>query len=217
MVALDEEDERVLDHLIAGGFLTPDEIKTTFLDEFLDGELTGADRARVEQEIDRRVAAAQARQQDWNGPTAFDLLDRAFDHLNRSDHVVAVHNAGFTREAAMELVATECKERGGSRAGILGGVYYTQQDVETALETRIMRLGFFAVGPDAATCDAAIAAMMPRVLTRLTAEGLPAGWNGDQGSKIEINPLEWTKRLPEPAGRRRSGPIALFGRFFGSA
>ncbi len=196
MAPLDDEDNRVLDHLINGGFLAADEIKTTFMDEFLDGVVTDADRAAIGEEIDRRVTAAEERQRKWTGPTTYDRLERAFARLNRSDQVVAVHNAGFTREAAMELVAAECKERGGSRAGILGGVYYTEQDLETALDTKVLRLGYFAIGLDAAACDAGIAKMMPKVLSRLIAEELPASWNGDQASKIDITPLEWTKRLP---------------------
>lgn len=216
MAPLDDDDDRVLDHLIDGGFLTPSEIRTALFDEYLDGNVTDAERVTLGAEIDRRVAEAELRQRDWNGPTAFERLDRAFARLNRTDQVVAVHNAGYTRDAAMELVAAECKERGGSRAGILGGVYYTEQDLETALDTRVLRLGYFAVGPDAAACDAGIARMMPKVLSRLIAEELPARWNGDQQSKIEISPLEWTKRLPGtgPAAAPRPG---LLGRLFGTA
>lgn len=215
MAPLDDEDNRVLDHLIDGGFLTADEIKTTFLDEFLDGGVTDAERAAITDEIDRRVAAAEERQRAWTGPTTFDRLDRAFARLNRTDQVVAVHNAGFTRQSAMELVAAECKERGGSRAGILGGVYYTEQDIETALDTRVLRLAFFAIGPDPAACDAGIAKMMPKVLSRLIAEDLPATWNGDQASKISISPLNWTKRLPTIEATLTPEPrLGLLSRLF---
>ncbi|WP_152365696.1 DUF6891 domain-containing protein [Microlunatus speluncae] len=215
MAPLDDDDDRVLDHLINGGFLSADEIKSTFLDEFLDGAVTEADRAEIGAEVDRRVAAAEELQRKWTGATTYDRLERAFARLNRSDQVVAMHNAGFTREAAMELVAAECKERGGSRAGILGGVYYTEQDLETALDTRVLRLGYFAIGPDAAACDAGIAKMMPKVLSRLIAEDLPAAWNGDQTSKIDITPLDWTKRLPTIEATPTPRPN-LLSRLFGS-
>lgn len=220
MTPLDDEDNRVLDHLINGGFLTPEEIKTDFLDEYLEGPGT-AERAEIAVEIEHRIAVAEAQQREWAGPTAFDRLDRAFARLNRQDQVVAVHNAGYASDAAMDLAAAECKDRGGSRAGILGGVYYTEQDVDRALDTRILRLGYFAVGPDAAACDAGIAKMMPKVLGRLVAEGLPARWNGDQRSKIDISPLDWTKRLPLPpgsaSGQGGGARPGFLGRLFGVA
>ncbi len=217
MAPLDDDDDRVLDHLINGGFLAADEIKSTFMDEFLDGAVTEADRAAIGDEVDRRVAAAEALQRKWTGPTSYDRLERAFARLNRSDQVVAMHNPGYTRDAAMELVAAECKERGGSRAGILGGVYYTEQDIETALDTKVLRLAYFAIGPDPAACDAGIAKMLPKVLTRLLAEDLPASWNGDQTSKIDIAPLDWTKRLPTIEATLTPEPRpGLLSRLFGT-
>lgn len=217
MAPLDDEDNRVLEHLINGGFLDADEIRTAFLDEFLDGVLADADRAAIGEEIERRLTAAEELQRTWTGPTTYDRLERAFARLNRSDQVVAVHNAGLTQQEAMDLVAAECKERGGSRAGILGGVYYTEQDIDNALDTRVLRLGYFAIGPDVAACDAGIAKMMPKVLSRLIAEDLPATWNGDQAAKIDIAPLDWTKRLPTIEATLAAEPRpGLLTRLFGT-
>lgn len=222
MYALDAEDESNLRCLIHGGCHDLDEVKESFIESYLDpSELSDEDVEALTDLVERRYADKLAEEQSWQGPVLFEVLDQAFTEINAHDGVVAMHDAGFTRDDGIDEVAQECRARGGSAAGVLGGVFYTSQDRDTAIEAGILRLAYFALGRDAETCDARIAVIMPKIMQRLQAAGLPATWDGNQESTIEITPVVWRKRSPAiaddaDAGEQEDEPVrrSLFSRMF---
>ena len=203
MAGLGTDDEEVLHHLVHGGFLTLQEI-------------TAALPERDDSEIRRRYTAKLAADARPGATFLFDRLDEAFTQMEADDHVVAVHRAGPTREEARAQVAEICRERGGTFAGIRGGVFYTDQDLRHAIDEGTLRLAFFALGADVDRCRAGVDDLMPGILQQLTDAGLPATWSGDHHTKIEIAPITWSKRspgLPRPAQASPETPSAsLLGR-----
>lgn len=203
MAGLGTDDEGVLHHLVDGGFLTLQEI-------------TAAMPERDASEIRRRYTAKLAADARPGATFLFDRLDEAFTRLEADDHVVTLHRAGPTLGEARARVADICRERGGSEAGVRGGVFYTDPDLHHAIDEGTLRLAFFALGPNVTSCEASLQVLMPRILRQLTDAGLPATWNGDQHTKIEIEPITWSKRspgLPQPVQSSPASPSAsLLGR-----
>ena len=151
MAPLDDEDNRVLDHLINGGFLAADEIKTTFMDEFLDGVVTDADRAAIGEEIDRRVTAAEERQRKWTGPTTYDRLERAFaDIRDKAGSTAYAQQAGLL--AAKVLFEQKQPER--AKAAL---EWVAQQAADDPGLRAVARLRLAALLADAKAYDAALA------------------------------------------------------------
>lgn len=183
MAGLGTDDEEVLHHLVHGGFLTLQEITAALPD--IDPS-----------EIRRRYTAKLAADARPGSTFLFDRLDEAFLRLDADDHVVTMHRAGATLAEGRDRVADLCRERGGTAAGIRGGVFYTEPDLHQAIDAGTLRLAFFALGPNVTSCEASVEAIMPGILQHLTEAGLPATWNGDQHTKIEINPITWSKRSP---------------------
>lgn len=203
MAGLGTDDTEVLHHLVHGGFFTLQEIIAALPD-------------RDAAEIRRRYTAKLAADARPGATFLFDRLDDAFTRLEADDHIVAEHRAGLDLMDGRRRTAALCWERGGSFAGVHGGVFYTDADLHHAIDEGVLRLAFFALGANVTSCEASVEAMMPRILQQLTDAGLPATWNGDQHTKIEIAPITWSKRspgLPQPVKASPSSPSAsLLGR-----
>lgn len=182
---------RAISLLVRGGFEGRDDILETMTESHFDPDDLGPDDAAwIASEIDRQVAAKRADEKTWPAETDWDRLDRAFKRIEAKG-VLALHCAGTTQSDSISDAGQEYHDRGGKRSGLKGYVFYHQQDVDGALETGELHIGFGTF--DENTDRTEVPAL---AVTELVAIGFPVEWSGDPGQRIRIEQIAWRKRGP---------------------
>jgi hypothetical protein len=189
-----------LRNLVWSGFDDRDAMREAAFDA-LDGEGEDAPAARlwVETQLDAEIAAKRLAEASWPATVEWDRLDAAFEALG-DQGVVALHAAGYTMQEGRTDAWAEWNERGGAAAGLKGVVFYTLQDVETALEARELWIAYAAPsapGDRPATADADDLALAARAATALRAAGFAVEEPQRADMRLKIAPIEWRKRSPE--------------------
>ena len=123
----------------------------------------------------------------WPDRTDWDRLKDVFDAL-RQNHVLALHNAGFTRSDA-HGGAWDIINRS-PRKTWSGYCYYHEQDVEKAVEGMPLYIGYDVVRES----NGAREELGNRIATLLRLASFIVDWNGDPDKRLQVTNLDWKKR-----------------------
>lgn len=179
--------------LVWSGFDGPDAMREAALESLDDWPDTPSPRRIwVEAQLEAMIAGKKREEEGWPILTDCDRLEAAFDALE-DQGLIAIHAAGFSLEEARLDAMQEFSGRGGAGAGLKGVVFYTLQDVATALETHALPVHVSACRPGEAQADAAVAALVRRALE---GAGLSLAAPGDDPAVVTLAPIEWRKRSP---------------------
>jgi hypothetical protein len=134
------------------------------------------------------LAAHQAEQAGWDGPTDCDRLDEAFAALNQQGIVArqdfsCCNNCGFT-EIWDEIEEEE------KRQPVEGYVFYHLQYTERVIETRQLLMAYGCIEDD----DAALVRVANKIVTELRRVGLDATWQGTARHPLVVNGIVWRRR-----------------------
>jgi hypothetical protein len=176
---------------IWGGFETRHgvyEAAETFLGE---PELADADKAWIKAEIERQWVEKKKAEASWPATTDFDRLDAVFKALD-SHGILALHYAGNTQDEAHSDAGQTWHDRGGSKSGLRGFVFYHSQDVEHVLADGQLYIGFgLFEGADGKAIEIARIAGVA-----LAAAGFKVTMPADEGQRILVTGIDWKKRSP---------------------
>ena len=128
-------------------------------------------------------------EQSWPKVTDCDRLFAAFLKLNSSG-VIAIHEAGWDKGEALHNCIQQYKNRN-EPAEVFGVCYYTQQDVDDAIENQSMHLGFNSSVPEREEIDSAKTAKL--ICQILSEHGIQNEWNENLNSRIQIK-IDWKWR-----------------------
>lgn len=123
-------------------------------------------------------------QRTATGPADCDCLDEVFRELRKSG-IEALQDYSCCRTCALDGIAPS-----GDRDR--GFVFYHGQDTDRAIGGGGLMLSYGAFGGD----EEATAAIGREVVGLIEEAGLTAHWDGAPGTRIEISPMEWRRRLP---------------------
>jgi hypothetical protein len=176
-----------IDHLVRGGFDTPDRIVDAICEEIYEpGEL---DRGDVVVAVRAAVAKHEIAKAEWPSETDNDRLERAFTALNRRG-VIALHNAGNTQSDGYGDFLDKLEDTG--PAGVNGYCFYHWQDIEHAMDGEGLYLAFGPRDPkDEPEGGVAVGRI---VVEELDHVGLATTWNGKFTQRILIDSFEWQRR-----------------------
>ena len=145
----------------------------------------------LKNEISERLTKHIEHSKNWQRPTDFERLARVFDQLNK-DGIVSLHKAGYTRQDAED----DCHEMmdvitsfGGK---IKGYCYYHTQDLERAINSKMLYLGYDSMdGSDASAME-----VVQVIREKLIEEGFEIEWNGSLDTRLFIKDFDW-KKVPD--------------------
>jgi hypothetical protein len=176
---------------VKGGFGDRDEIVERVL-ESLEMEQGGFDPDAlapvIAQSTDEHLMAHRLEQASWTQPTDCDRLDAVFAGLEGAGILVG-QNYGDTQDDALADLSEVFDEHPESE-NLRGYVFYTHQDLERALESGSLALGFGMAnddGPNAVAVGKTIA-------DAFRGAGFQVKWNGKLGARIEIGKIDWKRR-----------------------
>lgn len=128
---------------------------------------------------------------EWKHPTDFERLVKVFDQLNE-EGIVSLHRAGYTRQDAED----DCFEMIDTlrSAGYLtkGYCYYHSQDLERALNSGILYLGYYSADGQENTAQEVV----ETILNKLKQEEFQVEWNGSLETRPFIKKIDW-KKVPD--------------------
>ncbi len=183
-----------IDVLIASGFFNEDDLETYLAELAFDPDRVPHARM-VRDHALAAFATKRAAEAGWPEVTDWDRLARSFDALE-ADGILALHNAGTTisdaHGDAWDLIG---RDPPGKWRGF---AFYHSQDVEGALASGSLFIGFDAVAEGAA----AKRGIGEAVLAALTAQAFAPEWNRDPERRLEVPGIVWQKRTEwaRPAG-----------------
>ena len=123
----------------------------------------------------------------WQRPTDCDRLHAAFDHLIRNK-IVALHNAGYTQSDAIFDVQDVWHDLEDSGIEPVGYCYYHGQDLERAIESNTLNIGFY--GKKEKNDKEAIL-IGNKVAEALKNQGFDLKWDGSASKRICIENFKW--------------------------
>jgi hypothetical protein len=172
--------------LITGGFFNEDDLET-FLTELAFDPHSAPHASSVRGHARAAFAAKRVAEADWPPVTDWDRLAAAFTALEAAG-ILALHNAGTTtsdaHSDAWDLIGRDAK--GAWR----GFAFYHGQDVERAISSGALYIGFDAVAEGSAAKQAVGAA----IVAALKAKGFAPEWNGDPETRLNVPGIVWQKR-----------------------
>lgn len=149
-------------------------------------------RENVESEIKSLTAEILAdyrrTQNDWQGETDCEKLDRAFAALN-TQQIVARQNFSCCLNCGHREIWNEIEEVE-ERHPVDGYVFYHLQCTEDAVKTGRLFMAYGSVAED----EECLQRVGHAVVQELQNVGLNAEWNGSMNSPISINGLVWRRR-----------------------
>ena len=143
--------------------------------------------AQLREATTRWLVARRAEEETWRTPTQNDRITAALRALG-DEGIVALEHAGLTIEDGWAHVGLAL------RPGDRGAVFFHQQDVLDALESRSFALAFGAFDADPTAHDRVAAEVARRALDILSEHEVSADWSGSPRDRIEIEPFVWQKR-----------------------
>lgn len=146
-------------------------------------------RARIDAELQIKLADEAT----WPTVTDCDRLDEVFNALN-AQGVMVEQDAGMTKSDALGIVtdAFEFAQEIDEAEGIEGYCYYHGQDLEYALSTGDLWLGF---GHFSGKEDLALE-IGQRVKCTLEAAGFIVEWDGGTAARMVVKGIRWQRRGP---------------------
>ena len=164
------------------------------------------DAKGIAQEIESHARAEIAKKREaekaWPATTDCDRLDAAFQALE-DQQILALHNAGYTtQDAASDAWEILNREPKGAWDGYC---YYHGQDVERAVQSFPLFIGFDAVADN----QEAKRAIGERVTANLRAADFEVDWNGDPETRMSITNLDWKRRTQWERTRQTEAAATL--------
>jgi hypothetical protein len=176
---------------VRGGFGDRDEIIERVLGS-LEMEMDGSDTDLLEplvaQSTDEHLQAHQLEQTSWAEPTDCDRLDAVFAELEGAGILVG-QNYGDTQDDALADLSEVFDEHHDTES-LRGYVFYTHQDLERAVESGTLALGFGMAnddGPKAVEVGKILADAFKQA-------GFQVKWNGKTSARIEVGKIDWKRR-----------------------
>lgn len=123
----------------------------------------------------------------WKNPTDPQRLIKVFDKLC-DDSIIAAHCIGYTTDEAIYDIQQLWLELEDASVKPIGYCYYHGQDLERAIETNVLLIGFH--GAKEKDEKAAIA-IGNKVFAALKDEGFDVTWENAADKRIQINNFEW--------------------------
>lgn len=123
----------------------------------------------------------------WKNPTDPQRLIKVFDKLC-DDSIIAAHCIGYTTDEAIYDIQQLWLELEDASVKLIGYCYYHGQDLERAIETNVLLIGFH--GAKEKDEKAAIA-IGNKVFAALKDEGFDVTWENAADKRIQINNFEW--------------------------
>lgn len=156
------------------------------------GEKDEVDEDWLQEAIRREFAAKRKEEKTWPKVTDCDLLDRAFEALEQQG-IIALHIAGYTQSAGLWEVEEEYRDADREKSNYAGHCFYTEQDLECALDGGGLWIGFGHLsGNDARGIEAG-----HLVRAALEHEGLKVEWDGTIGSRLFLKGFRYQRRSPQ--------------------
>lgn len=168
--------------LVWSGFLDRKEIQGR---TYLSSPFTKKDRKAFKKMLKKEFVKKAEAEKEWPQETDNDRLDTVFEELN-AKNIIALQNAGYTSSDAMDDVNEEYVERGGETSGTIGHIFYHQQDMERAVKTGQLWLGYGSITES----DEAIA---QTIIAELENNKFVVEWDGDPETRILVT-LNWQRR-----------------------
>lgn len=184
-----EEAIEQLEKDILFGFENAEDLFESISEMFYDTE--DFDEEWLKKEILIRIEKHYAESVNWEKPTDFDRLVKAFDQLNK-DKIVSLHRAGYTRQDGesdcLEII-DELKTLGITAKGYC---YYHTQDLERAIgEEKTLFIGFDSYNQD----EKLTIEIANKIIDVLTKNGFNPKWNGSLDTRIQISDINWKKTV----------------------
>ncbi len=148
-----------------------------------------ADRETVAGLVEAEIKRKRESQRDWPHPTDIEHLMTAFDVL-ADNGVIAIHDAGWDQRDAIDR-CLDAYERVDDQTAYFAYCYYTTQDIDSAIDTNRLYIGFGSTSADRADLDSPRAARL--IVDTLKRHGLKAQWNGDLTNRVDVK-LRWLNR-----------------------
>jgi hypothetical protein len=169
---------------IAAGYETRAGLAELAEEYLVAGDFRPVSREQAAALVDRLWLERVREQEQWRGETDPERLTKAFALLEEAG-IIAREDFACCRTCGLSEIGAKAPK--GSR----GFVFFHRQCTERAAAGAGLTLYFGGLdGTDSTT-----AAVGREVVSALGRAGLPAQWNGDAGSAIEVNPLRWLRRL----------------------
>lgn len=161
-----------------------------FVEEDIEPELAHSsypDKASLKRELQDAFLLKREAEKSWPERTDCDRLDEAFVQL-ASEHVIALHNAGFDLHDGHDLVGDIVDAN--EAVPFRGYCFYHAQNVESAQAGKGLFLSFGAFG------DADTRQLGHKIVATLKEQNLEVSWDGDVTTRILITPMSWLRRFP---------------------
>ena len=168
--------------LVWSGFLDRKEIQGR---TYLSSPFSKKDRKAFKEMLKKEFVEKAEAEKEWPQETDNDRLDKVFKELN-AKNIIALQNAGYTSSDAMDDINEVYVERGGEESGTIGHCFYHQQDMERAVKTGQLWLGYGSI----VESDEAIA---QTIIAALEKNKFVVEWDGNPETRILVT-LNWQRR-----------------------
>lgn len=158
----------------------------------------------VHSQIDKEFRRKQTAELTWPDVTDCDRLDIAFAEL-RSHGITALQNAGRDASEAFTRVEEHFTDSCYDEVSHTAYCWFTEKDVETALESGCLGIGYGTVHPDGLH-RLEIARSVARVLR---GHGFTVRWDEDPGLPIMVEGIQWQRRLRKQAAEESTPTTSL--------
>ncbi|MBB4036210.1 hypothetical protein GGR21_002111 [Dysgonomonas hofstadii] len=129
----------------------------------------------------------EQKSKSWQRPTDTDKLHAAFDSLCRNK-IVALHNAGYTQSDAIFDVQDVWLDLEDEGIKPIGYCYYHGQDLERAIETGELNIGFYG---EKENNDKEAIIIGNKVVEALKNQEFDINWDGSASKRIVIENFNW--------------------------
>jgi hypothetical protein len=159
-------------------------------DEYPDAPEVADELAATARE---ELAALAAAELTWTEPTMNDRISAAFVDLDALG-IIALENAGYTTSEGWDAVNELATDRDAAGERPRGATFYHGQDLERGVagEGLMLIYGAYVEGDGHVAASLEVARDVVATLLRF---GVPASWNGDIKTRIEIASFPWQQRL----------------------
>jgi hypothetical protein len=168
-----------------------------FIEVMYQGEdkmISTLDLGWVRSQIDKEFRRKQTAELTWPDATDCDRLDIAFAEL-RSHGITALQNVGRDPSEAFAKVQEHFTDSCSEGVSHIAYCWFTEKDVETALESGCLGIGYGTVHPDV-LYRLEIGRSVARVLR---GHGFTVRWDENPGLPITVEGIQWERRLRKQA------------------
>lgn len=176
-----------IDRIIKSGFYDSTVLTDRVCDMFYNEKV---DTPWVRETVNHSYCKRIIQQASWPATTDFDRLVRSFDLLN-SNGIIALHNAGNTRDEGIDDASDIQKELTIKNISCRGFCCYDTQDVDAAIDGNCLYLTFGHFNEKGNGCIQ-IGNEINATLQRC---GFKTKWDQTCDARIRIEPFVWQKRF----------------------